>query len=662
MSQINYLIVEQQQKPPEKLPEILKQLSQKFQLDIYQCRQRLTGRGLSLLTKGTLESLGKISEFLRTVGIAHWLVEPSKAGFVPFRIRNLQIHTERIIFGCQKKQVIFPKGATILAIFAEMTGELADKSVKQLLSSHAYRGRDDVRHLDEKKIHKIILQGSPVLDLYLLDDNKEVKDAVRIFPGKFDPKGLGERATLSSKQNLEQILSLAEEYAGEFHLHSDFGLINLPGVTLRREDLDNPETQRQNLLSLARFGWLMSDLLKSGPILPPRQQQKIDSAEAATAAILMQNPALMAEDQLEDILPVANEIRAEIIKGTIAEEQSRKPLPDTADPGLPPPPAAKSGVGWSKPGFWFGGTGATIFIVFILLSEFSNGELLNRIAFYSFASGAVPFIFAVVTLWYAFYFLRIKRQIENTPTSKVRSVAMGMVEVKGQAIRCYALISPMSNTPCVYYRLTKYRRDKNNQWRVSSISSSDNVPFLLEDNTGRVEIDPKGCRVSAGSKQEGVPGQIGLMQHGNDSDDKWVEEVIVDGTLIYVLGYASIKHSDGPTLAEQKMEALRELKRNPQNLQQFDLDGDGQISTDEWDAARQAVSEKVLQESLQNKQQRKKQEEYIVIGKKKGRPLIITETHSEDALTTRYLYYSVPLFFAAAAATAGGIYLLLNFL
>ncbi len=41
-----------------------------------------------------------------------------------------------------------------------------------------------------------------------------------------------------------------------------------------------------------------------------------------------------------------------------------------------------------------------------------------------------------------------ERQIENTPTSRVRSVAMGMVEVKGQAIRRYALLSPC-RTPLV---------------------------------------------------------------------------------------------------------------------------------------------------------------------------------------------------------------------
>ena len=662
MSLSNYLIIEQQQKPPENLPEILKELAQRFQLDIYQCRQRLTGRGLSLLTRGKRETLEKISDFLQRTNFTHWLVEPSKSGFVPLKVRSLQISSEQITFACQKKQVVIPKGATILAVFAETTGELADKSVSQLLSSHAYRGRDDIRHLGDNKIHKIILQGKPVLDLYLLDEKMQVKDAVRIFPGKFDPKGLGERATLSSKHNLEQVLKLAEEYAGEFHLQTDFGLVNLPGCILQRENLENFETQRQNLLSLARYGWLMADLIKAGPVMPPQQEKEDNLNGAVTAAILMQNPALAAEGQLDEILPIAKEISAEINKAENDKDKINTQPTDTADPGLPPPPPVKPGVRWSTSGIWCGGAGAALFIFILALSEISNGEFLNKVAYYSFASGAIPFAIALLMFWYTFYFLRMKRQIENTPTSKVRSVAMGMVEVKGQAIRSYALISPMSNTPCVFYRLTKYRRNMKNQWQVNSVSSSDNVPFLLEDDTGRVEIDPAGCRVSAGSKQEGIPGQTGLMRLSHDSDEKWVEEVVVDGTLLYILGYASVKRAKGPTLTEQKITALRELKQNRQDLQQFDRNGDGQIDADEWDAARAAVEEKVMRNSLQNLQQRKKQEEHVVIGKKKGRPLIITETHSEETLTARYFYYAIPLFVAATATTGGAIYLLLNYL
>ncbi len=660
MSQVNYLIVEQQHHPPEHFAEILKELAQRFGLDIYLCRQRLTGQGFSLLTKGKTETLEPIADYLQQIGINRWIVTPTKPKFAPQKVRNLMISSDRIVFGCQKGEIVFPKGATVLAIFAETSGSLADKSVAQLLSSHAYRGKDHVHHLHNSKIHKIILQGNPVLDLYLLDKKMAIKSGVRVFPGKFDPKGLGERASLSSRQNLQQVLNLAEEYAGTFKLHTDFGLVNLPGCTLHRDDPDNPETQRQNLISLVRYGWLMADILKVDSSTPQTETDSVVGAASTTAAIL-QNPAVAAAGSAAEILPVIDTIKREI-SATDSSAQTHG-APETAETDLPVPPAAKSGFGWSNPTFWFGGIGSVIAIIAMFLFSSSDNDVLNRFIRNAFTSGIIPAIIACITFGYAFYFLRMKRQIENTPTSKIRSIAMGMVEVKGEAVRKYALVSPMSHTPCVFYRLTRYqRREKDHQWRVTSISSSNNVPFYIEDETGRVEINPAGCRVSAGTRQEGSSGQVGLMKVVNDADEKWVEEVIVDGTLLYVLGFAAVKRQEGPTLAEKKIEALRELKRNPQNLQQFDLNGDGNIDEDEWDTARAAVEEKVLKESLQQKRQRKKQEEHIVIGKKRGRPLIISETHSEENLTARYRNYAVLLFIATAIATGGSIYLLLNYL
>jgi len=662
MSQSTYLIVEQQQQAAENLPELLQELAQKHQLDSYQCRQRLLGRGLSLLSKGQREQLERVSLRLQEFGYRHWLLDPSKPRFVPPRIRGLQIDNEKIVFTCQNKQVSFPKGATVLAVFAEMSGALAEKSIKQLLSSHAYRGRDNVRHLEEHRIHNTILQGKPLLDLYLLDEQKQIVNAVRIFPGKFDPKGLGERATVSSVQNLDRVLKLAEEYAGDFTLVTDFGLVNLPGCTLRRDNPADPETARQNLISLARYGWLLADLQRVGPVNPvtKAEEQNADLTGAVAATLLHQNPTLIGSGQAEEIIPVAREMAREISQAS-PKERPGNSAPDIAEAGLPAPPPSSRKTGWHKPSFWFGSAGAAVVAGTIFLFEIDSSHTLKKLIHQAFDSGLALLLISALLLWAGFYFIRLKRQVENTPTSKVRSIAMGMVEVKGRALRQYALIAPMSHVPCVFYRLTKYRKEKN-QWQVTSVNSSDSVPFLLEDDTGKVEIDPAGCRVSAGTRQEGIPGQIGLSRFSDESDEKWVEEIIVEGTLLYVLGYAAVKKEAGPTLAVRKVEALRELKRNPQNLQQFDSDGDGKISEDEWDAARAAVTDQVLREELQKQQRRRKQEEHIVIGKKQGRPLVIAETHSEEKLTLRYAIYSMALFVFASGALGWGINNFVNYL
>ena len=659
-----YLIAEQRPKPPENLPEVLKELSEKHQLDAYNCRQRLIGQGMSLLTQGERERLEKISGILKGAGFAHWLVEPSRPEFEPDRILNLRITGERITFGCQNREVVFTKGTAILAVLAEMSGDLAEKSLRQLLSSRAYRGVDDIRPLNENDIRKTILEGKPVLDLYLLDDRRHIQDAVRIFPGRFDPKGLGERATVVGRQNLETILRLAEEHAGTFNLFTDFGLVNLPGCTLNKDDPNNPEPQRRNLLSLTRYGWLMADVLRAGPMTATQRKENADLSGAVAAALLMQNPALAADGGISQVMPAAGGIADEIDAAAERYRKTGGPFPDRSDSGLLPPPPSQAVSLWRRPGLWMIAAWAFIFTGLGFLRNAVNSDLLDKAAYHAFASGAIPVLIATLSLWYGFYLLRMKRKIENTPTSKIRSVAMGMVEVKGKAIRKYALVSPMTQTSCVFYRLTRYRRDKNNRWAVSSVRSSDNVPFLLDDGTGRIEINPAGCRVAAGTKQEGAPGQVGLMrlQLNNHSDEKWVEEIIVEGTLLYVLGYASAKPPEGPSFSEKKIEALRELKRNPKHLNQFDANGDGKISEDEWDAARAAVEESVMHEMLENHQQRKKQEEHIVIGRKKGRPLIIAETHSEERLTARYLYSSIPLFLIAIAAAGWAIYALLTYI
>lgn len=661
---MTYLIVEQKQSPPENLSELLKELSSRFKLDIYQCRQRLTGRGLSLLAKGKSEALEKITSVLQRYSYHHWVVEPSKPTLTPARIFGLTTTENQLEFQCRDKTVSFAKGATVLAVFADISGSLADKSDQQLLSSHAYRGRDDIRHLEEAKVHKTILQGRPILDLYLLDDNFAIEDAVRILPGKFDPKGMGDRATLSSRQNLMQVLEIAREYASDFHLHTDFGLVNLPGCQLRRDNPDDPETRKHNMISLVRYGWLMADLdrVRKNDDTSDQNAAGGELAGAIGATIATLNPALQGAEILGQVDQVGREIAEEIDAADTPPERKRSATSMTPDPGLPAPPPARKVSPWNNPRFWFGTTGSVVAVAVMILVDVGGDRLIHWIASPAFATGAIPLIIAGLLFWNAFHFLRMKRRIENTPTSRIRSVAMGMVEIKGRALRKYALVSPMSHTPCVFYRLTKYRREKNNQWKVSSISSSDNVPFMIEDETGRVEIDPAGCRVSAGTKQEGQPGQVGFLHFDSDSDDKWVEEVVVDGTLLYVLGFAAVKKEQGPNRQQQKLEALRELKRDAEKMKQFDIDGDGKISESEWDAARTAVEKELQLKTLAQSNERKKQEEHIVIGKKKGHPLIITETHSEDHLTARYLYYSIPLFIAAAVATAAAIYLFINYL
>jgi hypothetical protein len=96
---------------------------------------------------------------------------------------------------------------------------------------------------------------------------------------------------------------------------------------------------------------------------------------------------------------------------------------------------------------------------------------------------------------YGFRLLQRRRLILDTPCSKIRSASMGMVELSGLAIGPYTMLAPVTARSCYYYRTLVWewkRQGKSNQW-VKVVADCMHVPFFLDDNTGRVLVDPRGA-------------------------------------------------------------------------------------------------------------------------------------------------------------------------
>ena len=96
-----------------------------------------------------------------------------------------------------------------------------------------------------------------------------------------------------------------------------------------------------------------------------------------------------------------------------------------------------------------------------------------------------------------FQMLQRKRLILDTPSSKVRSAAMGLVEITGLANGPYTMPAPVTGLPCYYYRTMAWRWErsgKSSKW-VKVADESLNLPFYLDDNTGRVLVDPNGAEM-----------------------------------------------------------------------------------------------------------------------------------------------------------------------
>jgi hypothetical protein len=96
-----------------------------------------------------------------------------------------------------------------------------------------------------------------------------------------------------------------------------------------------------------------------------------------------------------------------------------------------------------------------------------------------------------------FRLLQRRHLILNTPISKIRSASLGMVELSGLAVGPYSITAPVTARPCYFYRTLVWewkQSGKNKQW-VKVAAECMHVPFFLDDNSGRVMVDPRGAEL-----------------------------------------------------------------------------------------------------------------------------------------------------------------------
>lgn len=153
-----------------------------------------------------------------------------------------------------------------------------------------------------------------------------------------------------------------------------------------------------------------------------------------------------------------------------------------------------------------------------------------------------------------FLLLQRRHLILDTPVSKIRSASMGMVELNGLAVGPYTVTSPITARSCYYFRTLVWELKqcgRSKQW-VKVASECMHVPFFLEDNTGKVMVDPRGAELdlhcdfkqefcdSFFTTKEKIPASVHLLlsRHGvNTSNKVKVEEFCVKPkNALFVLG------------------------------------------------------------------------------------------------------------------------------
>ena len=107
----------------------------------------------------------------------------------------------------------------------------------------------------------------------------------------------------------------------------------------------------------------------------------------------------------------------------------------------------------------------------------------------------IGFCVGIGLFFHGFRLLQRRRLILDTPFSKIRSASMGMVEISGQAVGPFTMVAPITERPCYYYRTLVWeykQRGKNKEW-VKVAGECFHVPFFVDDNSGRMLVDPRGA-------------------------------------------------------------------------------------------------------------------------------------------------------------------------
>jgi hypothetical protein len=202
----------------------------------------------------------------------------------------------------------------------------------------------------------------------------------------------------------------------------------------------------------------------------------------------------------------------------------------------------------------------------------------------------------IVILYLGLRWFRQKQLIENIPTSKIRSLAMGLAEIYGSVTRDgeRLLQSPFSGDDCVYYRFTieEFRKDNKGgvmptivigenpggfsggagggSWYTIK-HGEDRTHFFLKDATGQVFVDPAGAKIDLKPDYEFTSGMgadppqrvLSFLEgqgishegfFGMNKQMRFREYVVRPGDNLFILGTAG----DNPFVEEGSAKANAE--------------------------------------------------------------------------------------------------------
>lgn len=226
--------------------------------------------------------------------------------------------------------------------------------------------------------------------------------------------------------------------------------------------------------------------------------------------------------------------------------------------------------------------------------------------------------------------MRRRRAITDTPTSRIASAAQGYVELigDGKPLDHPPLLSHLTRLPCLWYRYHVEEKTDNDKWKTVEQGESE-VPFILDDGSGRCVVDIEGAEILTKHKETWTEGRY-----------RHTEWKLLINDAIYALGeFRTIGGGSVDLDANQDMNALlAEWKKDKATLlKRFDLNGDGELDLQEWGLARQAARREV---SKLHHEARNDSDVHTLCCPRNGRHYLLSNL-DPNKLARRYLLWAV---------------------
>lgn len=290
--------------------------------------------------------------------------------------------------------------------------------------------------------------------------------------------------------------------------------------------------------------------------------------------------------------------------------------------------------------------------------------------------------------------LKTKRVIENIPTSKISTGAVGSnVEIKGHIDEKVqtAYPAPLSGEPCLFFSIEiqeEVKTEKSSHWKtVDQFFSHDG--FYLQDGSGaRAMIYVEGAEI----KRSSIPKK--LQTRSNQLDElptslvsvltenkeklkkfklknsswlfskkiRFLEWCFYSHDQIYVLGYvqSGLKVKEKIKLKlKNYLSAKNQIEENDELKSRFDVDKNGNLDPQELERGA-----KILGLHLQSSQIKEEKEEQeppvkMIFRYIKGHPFIISNMKEKD-LVKKMNWVSLLKLFGGPALTLGSLAYLIS--